>query len=278
MVTRIISAAVGVIIALLVLILHNTIVFPICVGIVAAILIFEFLQVNNLLRYKLSAVGAMMFTALLPLLSDGLRSRFRMMLAVVSVVLVLFDYVRHETQMPAKSFFAVITGMMLIGIPMASVITLNNTHEQHGLSFLILALGGAWIADTGAYFVGTFSGKHKLCPNISPNKTVEGFIGGIVANVIFFLLFNLIYSLICKANGTALTVSWVSTVIVAMACAVLGTLGDLSASVLKRQLEIKDYGKLMPGHGGLLDRFDSVLLVLPFFCAYLQATSFFNIV
>ena len=278
MVTRIVSAAVGVVIALLVLIMHNTIVFPICAGAVAVILILEFLHVNNLLRYRLSVAGAVIFAAGMPLLSDGLRGRFRMMTAVAAVALVLFDYVRHETKMSAKSFFAVITGMMLTGLPMACAVTLNNTHEQHGLSYLILALGGAWIADTGAYFTGTFAGKRKLCPNISPNKTVEGFIGGIVANVIFFLLFNLIYSVICKANGTALTVSWVSTIIVAMACAVLGTLGDLSASVLKRQLEIKDYGKLMPGHGGLLDRFDSLLLVLPFFCAYVQATSFFNII
>ncbi len=276
--TRIISGAVGAVIALLVLFLHNTIVFPICVGIIACILMYEFLKVNSFFRYRIASIAAIVFACALPLLSDGLRQRFRMMLTVICVSVVLFDYVRHQQKMSAKTFFGIIAGMLLIALPMASAVTLNNTHEQHGISYLVLALGGAWIADSGAYFIGSAYGKRKLCPNISPKKTIEGFIGGIAANVIFFLLFNLIYSVICKARGTVVTVSWVSTIVMAMACAVLGTLGDLSASVLKRQLEIKDFGKLMPGHGGLLDRFDSVLLVLPFFCAYAQATSFFNII
>ena len=278
MVTRIISAAVGIVIVLLILFLHHTIVLPICAGIIALILMIEFLRVNNLMRYRLSSAGALILAAGLPILTDGLRSRFRMMLCVACVTLLLIDYVRHETRMSAKTFFTFAGGMLMIGIPMSAVVTLNNTHEQHGVAYVVLALGGAWIADSGAYFIGTFAGKHKLCPNISPKKTVEGFVGGIITNVIFFVLFNLVYSLICKSNGTALTISWASTVIMGMACAVLGTLGDLSASVLKRQLEIKDFGKLMPGHGGLLDRFDSVMLVLPFFCAYVQATSFFNII
>lgn len=120
-------------------------------------------------------------------------------------------------------------------------------------------------------------GKHKLCPSISPHKTVEGFIGGIFFNVVYFVLFAVIYSAICKRNNVGFAIDPFSAVIVAMVCAVLGTIGDLTASVLKRQLEIKDFGKLMPGHGGLLDRFDSVLLVLPFFCAYVQSIDFLNI-
>ena len=120
-------------------------------------------------------------------------------------------------------------------------------------------------------------GKHKLCPTISPNKTVEGFIGGIFFNVVYFVLFALIYNAICRRNNVSFAIDPFSSVIVAMVCAVLGTIGDLTASVMKRQLEIKDFGKIMPGHGGLLDRFDSVLLVLPFFCAYVESNEFFNI-
>lgn len=278
MTTRIISGVIGAVIALLILFLHNTFVFPLAVGLVAAVLVLEYLRANDLFRYRLASIGAIAFAFGLPILSDGLRERFRMMLCVICTVLVLFDYVRHQTKMSQKSFFGIIAGVFLIALPMASAVTLNNTHEQHGLAYLVLALGGAWIADTGAYFVGSSMGRHKLCPTISPKKTVEGFVGGIIINVIFFLLFNLIYSAICKANGTVVYVSWLSSIIMGMSCAVLGTLGDLTASVLKRQLEIKDFGKIMPGHGGLLDRFDSVLLVLPFFCAYVQATHFFNIV
>ena len=279
MATRIISAAVGVVITLLILFLHNTIVFPVAVGIITAILLFEFLRANELLRYRLSSVGAMLLALGIPILSDPskLIMRLRLMVCVVGVVCILIDYIRHQTKMSQKSFFSLIAGVFLIVLPMSSIIILNHTHEQHGLALLLLGLGGAWIADSGAYFVGSSMGKHKLCPSISPHKTVEGFIGGIFFNVVYFVLFAVIYSAICKRNNVGFAIDPFSAVIVAMVCAVLGTIGDLTASVLKRQLEIKDFGKLMPGHGGLLDRFDSVLLVLPFFCAYVQSIDFLNI-
>lgn len=281
MATRIISAAVGVVITLLVLFLHNTIVFPIVLGIITAILIFEYLRANDLLRYRLSAGGALLLAFGLPILSDlskGYISRFRTMLCVVCVVCILIDYIRHQTKMSQKAFSTLMTGVILVIIPMTTIVMLNNRHEQHGLALLLLGLGGAWIADSGAYFVGSSMGKHKLCPNISPNKTVEGFIGGIFFNIVYFVLFALIYNAICRRNNVSFAIDPFSSVIVAMVCAVLGTIGDLTASVMKRQLEIKDFGKLMPGHGGLLDRFDSVLLVLPFFYAYVESNEFFNIV
>ena len=104
-------------------------------------------------------------------------------------------------------------------------------------------------------------GKHKLCPEISPKKTVEGFIGGIVTT-------GIVYSIaFCIHSGFE-----VSRVLFAFVlggiCAVIGTLGDLSASMIKRQAGIKDYGNIMPGHGGVMDRFDSVLFVLPVFYAF----------
>lgn len=277
MATRLISAGVGVAVALLVFFLHHTIVLPIAAALVALIMLFEFLRANDLLQYKLTAAAALIYGAVLPLVTVGLAARFRMLLTVVCIGVVMTDYVLRRQKMPAKDFFAAAAGMLLIANGMACAVTLHNTHSQHGLAYLVLALGGAWIADTGAYFTGSFFGKTKLCPEVSPKKTLEGFIGGIAANIIFFVVFNLIYSAVLSNKHTPIEVSWLSTVCVAAACAVLGTLGDLTASVLKRQLGIKDYGTIMPGHGGLIDRFDSVLLVLPFFCAYVQASSFFNI-
>ena len=121
------------------------------------------------------------------------------------------------------------------------------------------------------------NGRAKLCPKISPKKTVAGFLGGIGANVAFFIIYCAIYSAVMTKRGVAMHVNWFAAVIIAMVCAVLGTLGDLTASVMKRQLDVKDFGKIMPGHGGLLDRFDSVLLVMPFFCAFVEATNFFEL-
>lgn len=277
MVTRLITAAIGVVIALIVLLLHNTLVLPIAAGIISVLALYELLRATKLLRYHLSAAAALAYAFLLPLLQVGIVARYRSMMIVAVVGCILFDYIRHQKKMADKTFFTFLAAMFLIPPAMASAVTLNQAHEHHGVAYLVLALGGAWIADSGAYFIGSAFGKAKLCPAISPKKTIIGFIGGIVTNVIFYIIFNAVYSSIMVGKGVSMSVNWFAVVLVAMVCAILGTLGDLTASTLKRQLNIKDYGELMPGHGGVLDRFDSVLLVLPFFAAFVQATNFFEL-
>jgi phosphatidate cytidylyltransferase len=153
---------------------------------------------------------------------------------------------------------------LLITFAMSSLIELKDSNKEHGLFLLLLSLCGAWLADTGAYFVGTLMGKHKLCPNISPKKTVEGLIGGTITNGILFIGIGLLYSFIKSKNGVDIEINYIFIAILGMLCSLLGLLGDLSASLVKRQCNIKDYGNIMPGHGGALDRFDSVLFVVPF--------------
>ncbi|MNI47465.1 Phosphatidate cytidylyltransferase [compost metagenome] len=124
---------------------------------------------------------------------------------------------------------------------------------------------GAFASDTFAYFIGSKFGKTKLCPDISPKKTVEGAIGGIlgvmitycvityIANTYFMMDFNIIYILLA---GVIAGIS--------------GQFGDLSASAIKRYCKVKDFGNLMPGHGGILDRFDSILFVAPIIYIFLK--------
>ena len=124
----------------------------------------------------------------------------------------------------------------------------------------------AWIADGGAYFAGTFFGKHKLCPEISPKKTWEGFFGGLVSAIVFAILLGFGYELWDKifTGEQHFTVNVLVLGIIAVVCTFLGVLGDLVASLLKRQCGVKDFGNILPGHGGIMDRFDSVLFVAPF--------------
>ncbi len=117
----------------------------------------------------------------------------------------------------------------------------------------------AWGNDTCAYCVGMLIGKHKMFPRLSPKKSVEGFIGGIAGAV----LLGLIYGRIFGTHLISLSVPMRDCAIIAGVGALIAVVGDLAASAIKRDTGIKDYGRLIPGHGGILDRFDSILFTAP---------------
>ncbi|EAW0570638.1 phosphatidate cytidylyltransferase, partial [Listeria monocytogenes] len=126
--------------------------------------------------------------------------------------------------------------------------------REAGLMYVLFALFIVWSTDTGAYFIGKAIGKHKLAPNVSPNKTVEGFIGGIVCALVIAGGFYYFAEL---PGNIALVLALL------VFLSIFGQLGDLVESALKRFYGVKDSGKILPGHGGILDRFDSLLFVLP---------------
>ncbi len=120
--------------------------------------------------------------------------------------------------------------------------------------YLLLVLNFACVCDMGAYFVGVSIGKTKLCPQISPKKTVEGALGGIVSSIIVTAIITLCYGYFDKI---------LPTLLITIPLCVVGMAGDLFASIIKRKVGIKDYGDLIPGHGGILDRVDSILFISP---------------
>ena len=117
---------------------------------------------------------------------------------------------------------------------------------------------GAFISDTFAFLVGSKFGKTKLAPDISPNKTVEGSIGGILGVILSFIIITLVGNYKLGINGNVFY--WT---LISIAASVAGQFGDLTASAIKRYCKIKDFGNIMPGHGGVLDRFDSLMFVAP---------------
>lgn len=128
-----------------------------------------------------------------------------------------------------------------------------------GKFYILVAFLLSMVADSGAYFVGRACGKHKLAPIVSPKKTVEGAVGGVVCNIVFLCLYTLLLN---KCFGFT-QVNYFYAAIYGVLGAVASIVGDLTLSVVKRQVGIKDYGNLIPGHGGILDRFDSTMLVAP---------------
>ena len=144
-----------------------------------------------------------------------------------------------------------------------------ETYGYDAMFFILLILCFAWGGDTCAYFAGRAFGKHKLCPVVSPKKTVEGAVGGVLGTMVFGVLITVIYSIAAdrmeEFTRSNIGVSmYVIIALLACVAAVLGIYGDLFASVVKRQCGIKDYGTIFPGHGGILDRFDSVMFIAPF--------------
>lgn len=264
--TRIISALVAIVIAAVVLILHNTIVLQMAVCFLTAIAIYELLKAAGLQKYKVLTASSMVFGGSIPLVWFGAGVIFKnteflkylIPIEILAYLLVLFSCLLayYKTIKYEKLFFAGFETFFVT----AALSSLLIIHVYDGLIAVILTLCAAWLADSGAYFAGTFFGRHKLCPNISPKKTVEGVIGGVISNGIILCVVALLYSFI---NDKA-QINYILLFVSGCICAVLGLLGDLKASIIKRQAGIKDYGNIMPGHGGVMDRFDSVLLVAPF--------------
>ena len=129
---------------------------------------------------------------------------------------------------------------------------------ESGVYYVLIPFAMAFASDTGAYFTGCAIGKHKLAPNISPNKSVEGALGGVAAAIIGMMVYALVMDI-----ATDREVSYSLALIYAVLGAAADIFGDLIFSAIKRQMGLKDYGNLIPGHGGVLDRFDSMIVVAP---------------
>lgn len=280
MVTRLISSAVGIVIAVLVLIFHDTYVLNAAIGVISAIMIYELLNAIKSFKIYVISFPSILYAAVLPFF---VTTKYSFLVTFIYVMCVFTAAIFYHNKIKYTKTLLTIVSAVLVSNAMSTLIMLHEQGQlaellsssgigvkHRGFMYLIMGLCGAWLADSAAYFVGTFLGRKKLCPEISPKKTVEGFAGGILVTGLLFMLINFIYSRVVSD----VIVNYFAVCVLGMLLAVVGTVGDLTASILKRQCDIKDYGNIMPGHGGLMDRFDSVLFVAPFLYAF---TTVFNI-
>ena len=257
--TRLITAGVGIIIGALVFVFGemNSIVITIAVSIACTIMCGEYLAAKNLHKEIAIFLPCLVFGFLIPVLSYssvGFIPYYVFVLYLCAIAVLAHDTIPIETIL--YTFF----GMSLITISMAMFIIRVCAANWHPTFWAVLIFGVPWFADSAAYFVGSATGKHQLCPKISPKKTIEGAIGGVIFATVVPLLFGLVFKLV---YGN-LEVNWFILPVIGVVNALISILGDLLFSVIKRKCGIKDYGSIMPGHGGLLDRFDSVILCVPF--------------
>lgn len=167
----------------------------------------------------------------------------------------------HE-EVSFKDVFVQYSMVVLIPCALHSLVLLRELGGDHGMFCVLIAVFAAWAADVGAFFAGTFFGKHKLCPKISPKKTVEGAIGGLVLNVLAALLCGVVFSRVYHLGQVQ--VNYLTLFLAGFFGTFVSIVGDLSFSLIKRSCHIKDFGQVIPGHGGILDRFDSVIFTAPF--------------
>lgn len=256
--TRIITAAIAAALLLTVLFLPWPMVLTVATSLICVIAVQEALAATGMTAHRGIAAFSLLFALATPFF-NRLPGACIVIVCFVYVMALLFLFVKdHKTLTPEKvgvSFFLTV----LISISL-SCMSYLRTLDEHGLFYVMLALVIAWLADSGAYFVGTFLGKHKLCPEISPKKTVEGLVGGIATSVLFSLFTAWIYQTVFLKDAA---VSYWTVLGLALVGAPLSVIGDLFASVVKRHYSIKDFGRMFPGHGGMMDRFDSLLLVFP---------------
>ena len=255
--TRIISAAVLVPFLFLVALVLDEIVAALIVALMMAVGAYELLFRTRLVRNPRLVIYSCVMAAFMSIWSYLGANQAVLLLALLVYLVLLFsemmmDHVKVRFEMLALCFFA---GFL---VPYLLTAVVRILMMGLGRYMIMIPFVVAFVSDGGAYFAGIFLGKHKLAPVVSPNKTIEGAVGGLLAAMLGMILYALILDL-----GFHFEVNYLVAILYGLLGSAVGVFGDLIFSVIKRQTGIKDYGNLIPGHGGVLDRFDSVMMVAP---------------
>lgn len=260
---RIISAAVAIAILVPVLAFGGVLGVTVVVAVCATIAAFELSR--NLSSLKVSpgreltlalCIGIALAFSWLPV--PGIPALI-VLLPLLILLLHLFLYNVIDQTMESAAHMALVTSY--VAVPLAHAILLRRL--DMGVAWVFFVLVVISLGDAGAYFAGKYCGKHHFSKRVSPAKTVEGLFGGVAGCVAGMLVMKLV----APAMGSLPALFWAAVLL-----AIVGPLGDLTASALKRRLGVKDFGTLMPGHGGILDRADALIMGFPVLYYYLTLT------
>lgn len=268
---RVLTGLIAFVIMIPFLIFADTLVLPMGLAFCSFMAAFEVFRCVGLHRrvwlgipfYLVAAAGPI----LMRLLGGDTVSRYTPVVILFLMLYTFFACVISHSKVDITAMCTALVTCLYSTIGISAIIYLHDFHVG-GRYFYYLVFIGAWITDIFAYFTGVCLGKHKLIPEVSPKKTVEGSIGGVVFCVLAFLVFTFVYNGYLLPEGGE-SLSYVFMAVVGFLTSVVAQMGDLALSVLKRHYGIKDFGKIFPGHGGILDRFDSLTPV-----AIILATAF----
>lgn len=258
--TRVITSIVGTLLFFAIF-LAPIVVFNIALTAVSAIMLYELLKAVGADRtiFCIGFANALISAAGI---FSGYTTEAVIMILFINMLLSVFAFKKHRT----KPIYISTVFSLFVAFFMSTIAMLRL---EFGSSAVFIVFLSAWMTDIGAFFGGYFFGKHKLSPLVSPKKTVEGAIGGIF----LCLLLNILYAVFVNhviSNYAGFHADYLIFTVMALLASILGQLGDLSASVIKREYKIKDFGSVFPGHGGVMDRFDSVIFIAPFVYYYMK--------
>lgn len=233
------------------------IVTAVILGLLVAIGAYELLFCTNLVRHTRLVVYAMVMAFMVTLWSFfGMNYAWGILGLVAFIALLFAEMMRDHVKISFEMLAMTLCAGVLVPFLLSAIVRVHTL--RLGRYVIMVPFIMAFVPDAGAYFAGMAFGQHKLAPVISPKKTVEGMIGGILGGMLVMVLYTLILQL-----GFYMKVNYLYALVYGLVGALGATFGDLCFSVIKRQTGIKDYGSIFPGHGGILDRFDSMVIVAP---------------
>ncbi|MCQ4021865.1 MULTISPECIES: CDP-archaeol synthase [unclassified Ruminococcus] len=265
--TRIISGVTGsaIVAAMLIAAQYAPIMYNILVALVALVCVTEIFSARGLTQKPQIIIPSAVFAALMPIL---FTLGYWHILAIAYVFAMFIMLLAFSDSIKFDEIAFAFTTTTVITVGMGTIVFMCDKNTENSLFYIMMSLAIPWVADAGAYFAGSLLGKHKLCPKISPKKTVEGAVGGLLAGVLGAVIFAVVFQCIGFKNGEQ--VQYLSLVIMALLGGVVSIIGDLSFSAIKRSCHVKDYGSVIPGHGGILDRCDSVIFTAPFLMLFIE--------
>lgn len=256
--TRILAAAVLVPVLLIIVLALPKVWTAILFGFMAAVAAYELLCNTGYVRHPRLTIYSMIAAFLVSIWCYTGQNHVWGLLGVLLFCAALFgEMMLSHVKLRFEKIALCFAAGLLIPFLFISIVRIHIM-DGVGRYFIMIPFVMAFISDSGAYFAGKYLGRHKLAPVISPNKTVEGAVGGIVGAVIGMLVYGLVLDLAFDFQ-----VNYLYACVYGLVGSLGGMFGDLCFSVIKRQTGIKDYGNLIPGHGGILDRFDSMMIVGP---------------
>ena len=259
--TRVITGIVALLILVPFLIFSHTPAYTVFAVIVSLIGVFEMIRCQKKIKVAQVTVTSLVYAAATPVLCRHLSMGHDFMTIFMALTsLYMFICFAFAVFSKGKIEFiptaTTVASCIYVVFGFSCILVLRDW-EFGGFVFLLPFLS-AWVSDSAAYFTGKAFGKTKLIPDVSPNKTVEGAVGGVTVTAIFMVIYGLIVRF-----GFEVGVNFVGIILLGVMLSIVSMIGDLIASLIKRHYKIKDYSHIFPGHGGVLDRFDSVLATAP---------------